>query len=267
MPRPKGSRNRATIERERKQMEEKKNLTGQSGAPGEPDPDALKAVEEANRVPENAPVAEVAPPEIPPVNGSAVPVDLAGLMQLLTRPEVASAVVAAASQTAQGKQLLGIPADRAMPSGEGRMNYKRPELRVMGGLEVTHPETWQPNPPGYIKKYVRADGTMTDYGEPHYELRKTTVAKKDAEGRQIVNESGEAVYEEKAVQALIDPGAALDSAGRPLKTDAYKRWLDLWYECKGRRMDGSVSDRPTMQGDDGTPAVQFDANEAPLVKG
>ena len=261
MPRPKGSRNRATIERIK--MEEQKNLTGQSGPKGEPDPEAIKAIEEANRVPEGAPEVPV---EAEPINGAAAPTNMADLLKLLTQPEVASAVVAAASQTAAGKQLLGIPADRALPSGEGEMNYRRPELRVMGGVEVSHPKGWQPDPPGYITKFMRADGTMTNYKAPHYELRKTTVAKKDEGGRPIVNEAGEAVYEEKAVQALIDPGPAMDANGNPVKTEAYKKFLDLWLENKGRRMDGSVSNAPTLQAADGSPAVRFDAYEAPVVR-
>ncbi|MFH2118792.1 MAG: hypothetical protein ABIJ25_00140 [Pseudomonadota bacterium] len=266
MGRPKGSKNRSTIAREREQMEELKNPTGQSGPKGEPDPEALKAIEAANRLPEGAVVveeAEAQPKEEPkalPANG-----DLAALLKLMTQPDVAAAVVAAASQSPQGRAMLGIPADRAQASGEGRMDYKRPALRVMGGVEVEHDPSFQPHPPGYIKMYVRADGALTDYPGPHYELRKTTVARKDDQGRQIVV-NGEAAYEERAVKALIDPGAAQDSAGRPIKSEVYKKWLDLWYECRGRRMGSNVVSEPSATTTTGAPAVALTADESPIVR-
>jgi len=264
MGRPKGSKNRSTIERE--QMEEQKNLSGQSGPAGVPDPEAVKAIEAANRLPEGAVVVEEAKvqseamPPATPVNG-----DLAALLKLITQPDVAAAVVAAASQSPQGRAMLGIPADRAQASGEGRMDYKRPTLRVMGGVEVEHDPSFQPHPPGYIKMYVRADGALTDYPGPHYELRKTTVAKKDDQGRQIVV-NGEAAYEERMVKALIDPGAAQDSAGRPVKSEVYKKWLDLWYECRGRRMGSNVVSEPSATTATGAPTLAFTADEAPIVR-
>lgn len=113
------------------------------------------------------------------------------ILEALRDPDVALQVVRAASQTAEGRSLLNIPAGKGPPSGEYHRDYHaEPALRVFGGVEVEHAAGFVPLPPNWVPRYVAADGGTTD-----------------------------------------DPAlATVDAKGKQVKTADYKHWLDLRQE-------------------------------------
>jgi hypothetical protein len=106
-------------------------------------------------------------------------------------PTLGTAMVKAASQTAEGRALLDLPAGRGEPLGEYRRNYRgEAALRVHGGVEVEHQAGFVPLPPSWITMYEGAEGSTTD----DIEL------------------------------------AARDADGSPMKTLEYRHWIDLQME-------------------------------------
>ena len=110
-------------------------------------------------------------------------------------------IKATASQDPGLRKILNLPADSVPPSGHYQRNYRgEPALRVYGGVEVEHEPGFEPLPPGYLTKFVAED---------------TEIGKTD------------------------DPKlAALDAAGKPVKTEEYKSHLDA--KANGKRLGGNV---------------------------
>lgn len=229
------------------------------GQPGTPDPDAVAAVEAANAVPEGAEI--VRPSQKAPIGGAA----REQLMELLRDPDTATAIVQAATETQEGRRLLGVQPGQGRPSGEWTRDYDAPELRVFGGTEVRHPPGFEALPPSYIPRYVRADGRgTTDHAKPLIQKRKQQVPIL-VDGKPAVNAEGSPLFEEELVDVIVDPGAALDERGRPVKTDAYKHWIDV--RVTGGRLDGEVRSQIAagVYSTDGGPAVSVDRDGTPAV--
>jgi hypothetical protein len=254
MGRPKGSLNKSTLA----------EMTG--GAPqGEPDPEAQRIIDEANSVPDDAEVVDEAPAYAPAPASD--PGDLqAQILKALESPEVATRVVEIASGTQEGRRLLGLTPGQGVPSGEGEPNYDRPELRVMGGVEVRHAPGFQRLPPSYIKRYLRADGSKTDYAAPKIDRITKSVPARAEDGKVVINADGLQVFEDQTVDVVKDPGAAKDAKGRPIKTDEYKQWLDATEH--GGRYNGDATTLVDQQmATDGTPAVRLNDDGAPVTAG
>lgn len=253
MGRPMGSRNKSTLA----------EMTGVQQ--GNPDPAAVRALEEANSVPDDAVVVE------PGAAASAAreePVDdLQGqILKALENPAVATRVVEIASGTQAGRRLLGLTPGEGVPSGEGAPNYDRPELRVMGGTEVRHPPGFQRLPPSFIKRYMRADGSKTDYESQKIDRITKSVPARGEDGKIVINADGLQVFEDQTVDVVRDPGAMKDAHGRPVKTEEYKLWLDATEH--GGRYNGEATTLVDQRlSTDGRPAVQLNADGAPLTAG
>lgn len=111
----------------------------------------------------------------------------AQIIEALRDPDVATQAVAAASQTEEGRRLLGLKVGTGPPVGDYRRNYRaEPALRVFGGVEVEHEQGFVPLPPSWIARYKTPDGGTTDQIED----------------------------------------AAFDAQSQPIKTADYKHWLD-----------------------------------------
>lgn len=134
------------------------------------------------------------------------------LLAALASPELATRVVEAASQTARGKRLLGIPAGAGAPTGDwvDRDYDNDRAIAVTGGVEVKHPPGFQALPPSYIARYEAAEGGTTDHIETAY----------GDEGRPV------------------GPAAKMDAQGRPVLTSAHKHWRDV--KSSGKRLNSDV---------------------------
>ena len=154
----------------------------------------------------------------------------AELLRLLHDPDIANQAVQAALATPEGRKALNVPLGVGAPVGEYQRNYKGEEhLRVHGGVEVEHEQSFEPLPPSYIWKYEAKDGNQTNY------------------------EPGQAA----AVKMhALEP--LKDDAGRPIKTEMYRFYLDR--QMNGERLDGNVrSDMAAgVFAADGTPRFQAD---------
>ena len=123
------------------------------------------------------------------------------IREALRDPDLAKEFVTTASQDPGLRKVLNLPADSVPPSGHYERDYHaEPALRVYGGVEVAHKKGFEPNPPGYIPKFIALDPEAGTCNDP----------------------------------AL----AKLDDAGKPVKTEQYKRHLDA--EMLGKRLDGNV---------------------------
>ena len=191
------------------------NDLGQDGPAGEPDPKALEIVKKAQEA-LNAGPAEEAPVPVEPESNELPEIINALLAAVRKRPEVATEILKAASETAEGRELFKPEGNKPKPSGFYNREFNREShLHVTGGLEVRHPvdketgSTKRPLPPGYIKRYIAPDGTSTDYRDESERPSGSTI-----------------------------PVAARAADGGPSLTDEYKQWIDL--QMKGQRMDSSV---------------------------
>lgn len=191
------------------------NDLGQDGPAGEPDQKALEIVKKAQEA-LNAGPAEEAPVPVEPELNELPEIINALLAAVRKRPEVATEILKAASETAEGRELFKPEENKPKPSGFYNREFNREShLHVTGGLEVRHPvdketgSTKRPLPPGYIKRYVATDGTSTDYRDESERPPGSTV-----------------------------PVAARATDGGPSLTDEYKKWIDL--QMEGGRMDSSV---------------------------
>lgn len=97
------------------------------------------------------------------------------------------------------RDMFGLTAGKARPRGDYQRDYaSEPALRVYGGVEVAHPAGFVPKPPGWLPMYQAEEGGTTD-----------------------------------------DPKRAeRDAAGKPIKTEEYKLWLD--HHQAGTKMDGRI---------------------------
>ena len=123
------------------------------------------------------------------------------IREALRDPELAREFVATASQDPGLRKILNLPADSVPPSGHYERNYHaEPALRVYGGVEVEHEKGFETLPAGYLTKFVAEDAEIgkTD----NLELAK------------------------------------LDAAGKPVKTEEYKQFLDQ--KNLGKRLGGNV---------------------------
>lgn len=263
MARPKGSRNQATIDREKR--EQAQAMSG--GQMGEPDSGAVSAIEVANRAPADAVPADAPEPietiEQPP----AVQDDFkAQLRAAFKDPSIAMAAIESVSTTPEGRALLGLRPGQGLPSGEQPVDYHRKDNQVMGGVEVEHPVAFQRLPPSQIVPFMDEDGKPTHYADPFIQPKVVSVPMKDEAGEFIVDEQGRQVWTEETQMVLIDKGAAKDDRGRPIKSELYKRWLDATHN--GGRFDddpAAASTAPTpVQATDGSPAIVM-ANGAPVT--
>jgi len=189
------------------------------------------------------------------------------LALLKSDPDIAAALVRTAASTPEGRELLSIPVGKGDPTGEYRRDYRAPELRVHGGTEVEHPASFTPLPPSYIKPFLRADGTETVYADPYVERQKKSVPLRDDNGKIVVNEEGTQIHTEQWVDVVVDPGAAKDASGRPIKTRAYRMWLDA--KMAGQRLDSEVTSQIAAGhfAADGGPVVSYTQDGAPVAAG
>ena len=146
------------------------------------------------------PLVDVAPK--PKAKAKAAAPDIKDqIREALRDPELAREFVSTASQDPGLRKILNLPADSVAPSGHYERDYHaEPALRVYGGVEVEHPPGFEPNPPGYIPKFIALDPEAGTCDDP----------------------------------AL----AKLDDAGKPVKTEGYKSHLDR--RNLGKRLDGNV---------------------------
>jgi hypothetical protein len=208
MGRPKGSKNRTTIEREEMATENAPEIT-------EDEPD----------------LSFLADPDEPAPQAA---------QKAITGDE-ALEMLRAAAQTPEGRKILGLAAGEAGSAGVYRRNYKRDvNLQVTGGLEVEHAPDFRPKPPSYVTMYVGANGGETNYEEPYYLREKKAVPKRDANGKIVVMEDGTQVFEDQFVEIMVDPGAEKDAKGEPVLTEQYKLFLDR--KLEGRSLTGKVRD-------------------------
>ena len=146
------------------------------------------------------PLVDVAPK--PKAKAKAAAPDIKDqIREALRDPELAREFVATASQDPGLRKILNLPADSVPPSGHYERNYHaEPALRVYGGVEVEHEKGFETLPAGYLTKFVAEDAEIgkTD----NLELAK------------------------------------LDAAGKPVKTEEYKTFLDQ--KNLGKRMGGNV---------------------------
>ena len=239
---------------------------GQSGEKGEPDPRAVAAVAEANRVQEGDEIVGETEEgglidPIPAVQG-----DLkAQLLQLTqTDPAFAKQLVEAAG--------LVVPAGKGAPSGEYHRDYQSEKpLHVMGGVEVAHPDGFLPKPPSFVKMYVRADGGEggTDHASKLLEQKKRPIPLIDpTSGKPAVSPEGNPIYDEEVVDVIVDKGAKIGPDGKPVKTEMYKLFLDLKM-AGGGRIDGDVISDAAAAANlpDGGAAVSLGLDGAPLTVG
>ena len=134
------------------------------------------------------------------------------IREALRDPELAREFVATASQDPGLRKILNLPADSVPPSGHYQRNYRsEPALRVYGGVEVEHEPGFEPLPPGYLTKFVAEDAETGKTDDPRL--------------------------------------AKLDAAGKPVKTEEYKQFLD--FRNLGKRMGGNV--RFDIEADQFTP--------------
>lgn len=70
------------------------------------------------------------------------------------------ALAAKFAQNPKTRRLFGVE-ERTAPTGRWDRNYEaeRTNIGVSGGLEVQHGPEFEPLPPSYIKKWMKADGT------------------------------------------------------------------------------------------------------------
>ena len=123
------------------------------------------------------------------------------IREALRDPELAREFVSTASQDPGLRKILNLPADSVPPSGHYERNYHaEPALKVYGGVEVEHEKGFETLPPGYLTKFVAEDA----------EIGKTD---------------------------QLDL-AKLDAAGKPVKTEEYKQFLDA--ANLGKRLGGNV---------------------------
>lgn len=162
-------------------------------------------------------MAKQSAPDLPAIPEDENPVDPVPasiedqLLAALANPELATRVVEAASRTAKGKRLLGIPAGAGAPTGEWiERDYDNDRaLAVTGGVEVRHPRGFQRLPPSYVSRYEAEAGGTTDHVDAAF----------DGE-RQVA------------------PGAKKDAQGRPVLTAAHKHWRDV--KNSGGRLNSNV---------------------------
>lgn len=158
---------------------------------------------------------------------------------------------------------------REQATGTWDYDYSRQShLRVMGGLEVNHPEFTSgeklPLPPSGIPRYKAKGGGTTD----HIEAPTKKFIKYDATGANpLLDEHGQPQFTEVPVAKA----AELDAAGNPILTDEYKFWLHE--KARGRRLsgnamtdiaagkgvpDGAVVQSDVLIGDNGIPVTNDD---------
>lgn len=171
---------------------------------GEPNPAAQEEVEKANArarelaaASELTPLVETAPTATqPPVSsvGAAPATDLAQLFkEALSDPGVKATLKDVLTSDPDLRAALNIQAGVGAASGEWRPNYQRQENHVMGGLEVEHGPDFCPAPPAAIPMYDTDDRFRAH---------------------------------EKAYTSLPHL-AKRGPDGMLVKTEHYKRWLDL----------------------------------------
>ena len=175
---------------------------------------------------------DAAPPARPaptaPAESIADPDTKAAILGLLKDPEVAKGLLDTVLQTPEGREQLNIPLDQGRPMGIYRRNYdNETHLRVHGGIEVRHGEDFEPRPPSNVPMYISESGGTTDHVESRYENMK------DVSGRIVLEDDGRTPRKE-----MVAEGAKLDAAGRPIKTEGYKAWIDS--KMTGRRLDSGV---------------------------
>ena len=147
------------------------------------------------------PLVDVAPKPKAKVKATATPDIKEQIREALKDPALAKEFVATASQDPGLRKILNLSADSVPPSGHYQRNYHaEPALKVYGGVEVEHPPGFEPLPPGYLTKFVARDAEM---------------GKTDHVGL-----------------------AKLDTAGKPVKTEEYKAFLDA--KAAGKRLGGNV---------------------------
>jgi len=153
-------------------------------AKGEPNPSAVETVEEANDLEPLVDVAKAKPAKAIKKPKSIVEQIIAEAQE---NPEVVMGLADLLAGNEQTRTLFGIKAGGGPPLGEYKRNYgQEPALRVFGGVEVAHPEGFEPLPPGWLPMYKGQTGDDTN----------------DA--------------------AL----AVKDDNGQPVKTERYKEWID-----------------------------------------
>tara|TARA_B100001123_G_scaffold422752_1_gene532092 strand:+ start:4603 stop:5274 length:672 start_codon:yes stop_codon:yes gene_type:complete len=148
-------------------------------------------VEAGPDVPEDEP-RDLPPPQVAEAPDGGTPFSPEQRAQLLglirSDKEISHALLQAATQTPEGRELLNIQPGQGAPVGHYRRNYENePHLRVTGGVEVQHDTRFRPNPPSYIKKYKAPDGFRTD----------------------------------------LETEAMYDANDEPALTEEYKHWLDM----------------------------------------
>jgi hypothetical protein len=133
------------------------------------------------------------------------------------------------------REMTALQPGRVKPSGKWDYDYQnQSHLRVMGGLEVDHPEfrsgKERPHPPSRIPMYIaQGGGTTSSIDAPTKRY-----LKHDAVGNPQLDEHGQAIYTE----VPIGKGAMKDENGDPILTDEYKFWLHV--RSRGDRLDGTA---------------------------
>ena len=115
------------------------------------------------------------------------------ILKMVSDPAVAMQLARTVAATPEGRRLFEIKAGQGAPAGHYRRNYaNESQLRVTGGLEVSHDQDMIPLPPSYIPRYEAEHNRTTDD------------------------------------EAL----ALKDAQGNPIRTERYRHWIDMKVEGK-----------------------------------